>query len=329
MKFLVIGLGSMGKRRIRCLKTLGKVNVVGFDPREDRRQETEKLYHIRTVSKVKSSLIEDIDAFIISTPPDLHTPYLKLAIENNIPAFVEASVLLEDVIDIIKMNDENTFIAPSCTLYYHPIIKEIREIINSNKYGKITNFTYHSGQYLPDWHPWENVKDFYVSNRETGGGREIVPFELTWITQTIGFPEEIKGYFKKTIDFGVEIEDTYAFVLKFKDYLGSMIVDVASRFATRILTLNFEKAQLTWNWDEGAYKIYEADKGRWITFDQPQGINQQGYNKNIVEGMYVEEIEAFVSAIQNPKLYPNTLEKDKEVLKLLNLIEESDGGFKR
>ena len=30
MKFLVIGLGSMGKRRIRCLKYLGYENIIGF-----------------------------------------------------------------------------------------------------------------------------------------------------------------------------------------------------------------------------------------------------------------------------------------------------------
>ena len=38
MKFLVIGLGSMGKRRVRCLQALHYTDIVGFDPREDRRK---------------------------------------------------------------------------------------------------------------------------------------------------------------------------------------------------------------------------------------------------------------------------------------------------
>ena len=42
-----------------------------------------------------------------------------------------------------------------------------------------SGFVYHSGQYLPDWHPWESYKDFYVSNPATGARREIVPFELS------------------------------------------------------------------------------------------------------------------------------------------------------
>ena len=45
MEVLVIGLGSMGKRRIRLLKGFQQVtNIVGVDGREDRRNETtEKL----------------------------------------------------------------------------------------------------------------------------------------------------------------------------------------------------------------------------------------------------------------------------------------------
>ena len=42
MKYLVIGLGSMGKRRVRNLLALGIINVAGFDIRKDRRQETKK-----------------------------------------------------------------------------------------------------------------------------------------------------------------------------------------------------------------------------------------------------------------------------------------------
>ena len=42
MKFLVIGLGSMGKRRVRNLLANGEKSIFGFDLREDRRKETEE-----------------------------------------------------------------------------------------------------------------------------------------------------------------------------------------------------------------------------------------------------------------------------------------------
>ena len=44
MKFLVVGCGSMGKRRMRCLKANGQQDIIAFDTREDRREEVKKLY---------------------------------------------------------------------------------------------------------------------------------------------------------------------------------------------------------------------------------------------------------------------------------------------
>ena len=47
MKFLVVGLGSMGKRRIRCLLALNQKKVAGFDVRKDRRNEASKKYALK------------------------------------------------------------------------------------------------------------------------------------------------------------------------------------------------------------------------------------------------------------------------------------------
>ncbi len=328
MKFLIIGLGSMGKRRIRCLKSLGHKNIYGYDIRKDRQCEAEQIYKIQTISGTNDKILREFDVFIISTPPDIHNKYIKLAINHEKPAFVEASVLLEHVAEIVKYNRKNIFIAPSCTFRFHPVIKDIKNILKSEKYGKITNFTYHSGQFLPDWHPWENVKDFYVSNRRTGGGREIVPFELTWIVDTMGWPSDVKGVFGKTLEVGAEIDDTYAFLLDYKTYFGSIIVDVAARYATRNLILNLEKAQLLWNWNDGALKLFEADSKRWVTFHQPESPVATGYNKNIIENMYIDELSAFIKSINSDFKFPNTLADDLKVLEILDKIERSYGGFK-
>lgn len=327
MTFLVIGLGSMGKRRVRCLQSLQIKKIIGFDPREDRRVEAKSKYGIEVVTSLEDVDLLGCDAIIVSTPPDKHTYYAKIAIDYNKPVFIEASVIKEEVEEIQKYNVNNTFIAPSCTLRFHPVIKDITSIIKEGKYGKITNFSYHSGQFLPDWHPWEKVNDFYVSNRPTGGGREIVPFELTWMVDTIGWPQYVKGYFEKTLDFGANIEDTYAFVMKYPSMVGTVIVDVAARYAVRNLVVNLEKAQIQWKWDDLCFNLYEADSNRWIKYSQPEFHSESGYNKNIGEKMYIDEIQCFINAIFNKMVYPNTICDDIKVLELLNTIENSDGGF--
>ncbi len=330
-KYLVIGLGSMGKRRIRCLLAMGKKEeqIVGLDLRADRREEVEKLYSITTVDDEKLIDFEEIKAVIVSLPPDKHFIGAKIAIDHDKPVFIEASVLTDDVARINDYNNNKVFIAPSYTMAFHPMIKIIKDIIRSERYGKICNFSYHCGQYLPDWHPWEKVTDYYVGNRLTGGAREIVPFELTWIVNLLGFPKEVKGYFRKTTELGCEIEDTYVCSMDFGTFAGSMIVDVVARYAIRNLIVNLEEGQIQWNWDERKVKLYDAKNKNWIFIEQPESVHQANYNVNINENMYVEELSLFLKGIEDSTIYDNDLDKDSKVLKLLNAIEDSDGGFER
>ena len=322
MQFLVIGLGSMGKRRIRCLKRLGFNDIIGYDIRGDRREFAKSKYNIRVVDKLTDNLLQDVDVMIISTPPDKHNEYIKLAIDYKKPAFVEANVILNGLEELNELaKKKNVFIAPSCTLRFHPAIKEIKNIVRSKMFGKITNFTYHCGQYLPDWHPWEDIRNFYVSKRETSGSREMVAFELTWITDVVGYPKKVIGFYGKTIDLGVDIDDTYVIILDFGMCYGAMTIDVVSRYAIRTLLLNMEYGQIQWRWDENVVRLYDAINQRWIHYYYPQGQTVEGYNKNIIEDMYVDELKSFIDAIEGKGNYPHTLDDDIKILKLLYKLE--------
>ncbi|CEO87726.1 Gfo/Idh/MocA family protein [Syntrophaceticus schinkii] len=323
MKFFVVGLGSMGKRRIRCLKALGYDEITGYDPRKDRQDEAKQKYNIDTIDTLEELVIDNIHAVVISTPPDKHNQWIKWALDNRKPCFIEASVIkdgLEELNQIAKGN--GILIAPSCTLTFHPAIKDIKEIVKSGCYGKITNFSYHSGQYLPDWHTYEDVKDYYVSQRETGGTREIVPFELTWLVELMGLPTDVKCFYGETMDVGASIDDTYVIALNFNDNIyGSLIVDVASRYATRSLILNMEKGQIVWRWDDGVVKVYDAINMRWVYYNTPQGETTAGYNKNIIEDMYIDEVKSFIDAVKGVKAFPNTLHEDIQILNILYQAE--------
>ena len=325
---LIIGLGSMGKRRVRNLQSLGIKNIIGFDKREDRRVESAQKYGINVVNSFEEAMANfKIDAFVISLPPDIHHIYMKMAIESSIPAFIEASVVdtaFEAM--IAESKEKGICLAPSCTMFFHPAIKKIAKIVKNGDLGIISNFLYHSGQYLPDWHTYEDVSEFYVSNKDTGGGREIVPFELTWITLVLGFPKRVVGLYKNTIQIkGAEqIDDTYNLLMDYGNSIFNLSVDVVSRYATRRLTINGAKKQLHWNWDDNMIKIYDPESGNWDEIKYETTSAQSGYNKNITEQMYVDEMSAFLKAANNESVFPNSLEHDHKVLKILYAVENSD-----
>ena len=206
MKALVIGLGSMGRRRVRCLQHHGVQAISGLDPRADRRDAAAREYGIAVQAHIEATDLAAFDVIVISTPPDQHHTAMAWAIDAGKPCFVEASVIRAPLPALAeRARQRGVVVAPSCTLRFHPAIRDITEIVRSGRYGKVCNFSYHCGQYLPDWHPWEKVTDYYVSNPATGGAREIVPFELTWLVDALGWPAVAGGLRLRTTDVGAPI----------------------------------------------------------------------------------------------------------------------------
>lgn len=325
MKFLVVGLGSMGKRRIRNLKALGYHSITGFDLKISRCKEAEEKYGVIVFNNWEEIELKTFNIMIISVPPDIHHIYMDISVKNRIPCFVEASVVDYGLAEIHNLSKESgVIVAPSSTMFFHPAIQNIQSILKSGTLGSVTNISYRSGQYLPDWHTYEHVKDFYVSKKETGGGREIVPFELTWITKLFGFPRSVMAYVNKTINIegAEEIDDTYVSMLDYGKYVFTLTVDVTSRCATRILFLNGSEGQLTWDWSNNYVSLYTPKSGwRNISFELIEA--ERGYDKNITEQMYIDELDCFIKTVGQETEFVNCLDLDIKVLNILYSIENS------
>jgi len=73
MKCCIVGLGSMGKRRIRILQQLfPSFSIIGFDTNNARCDETAKLYKIAVFNSFSDILIQNPDAIFICTSPQYH-----------------------------------------------------------------------------------------------------------------------------------------------------------------------------------------------------------------------------------------------------------------
>ncbi|BFU76848.1 Gfo/Idh/MocA family oxidoreductase [Arcobacter sp. 15-2] len=334
MNFLVIGLGSMGKRRVRNLIALGHIdNIAGFDPRSDRTNEA-KEYGIKVFNDFDEAVINSKpDAFLISTPPNLHMKYAYFAAKNNISCFIEASVVDADkILELSKIiEDKNILMAPSCTMRYYPGPRKIKELIENNIIGKVLNYNYHTGQYLPDWHPWEKIEDFYVSNPDTGGAREIVPFELTWLNDIFGDSTPLACVRKKLTDIPANIDDIYHCILEYpNNIIGNLTVEVISRpKAVREFRVIGSEGEIIFSGDTNDVKYINAEMKDWITVSFDTGTVQDGYINP--EEPYINEVKDFVNnvtlAIQGQKTnYSNTLEADYKILQTLYKLEDISEG---
>ncbi|RJX31012.1 MAG: gfo/Idh/MocA family oxidoreductase [Oxalobacter sp.] len=333
MKFLVIGLGSMGKRRVRNLQALNFSNIAGYDLRTDRRQEANEKYGITTYESFEKAISHyKPDALVISTSPAHHMHYAWQGYERDLPCFIEASVVeAENIMGLAKAAESrNVVMAPSCTMRYFPGPKHVKRLLAEGVIGKPLNINYQTGQYLPDWHPWESITEFYVSQRDTGGGREIVPFELTWLDDVFGESEALACVKAKLTDMPADIDDLYHCLIRYPDgVLANITVEVVSRpVATRELRILGTEGELIMSADENCVRYANVKSPEWTRISLGTGTVENGYINP--EEPYIAEMADFVAAVKERKQdrFPNSLKDDWRILQTLYKLEKLAEGVK-
>ena len=324
MKFLVVGLGSMGKRRIRCLLALNQKKIAGFDLRLDRINEVRTKYSIETFNSFNSAINNfRPDVLIISTSPRFHMLYAHLSFKNNLPCFIEASVCnLSKIKELQKKNSiKKLNISPSCTMMFNDGIIKIKEIINRKLIGKVNYINYHVGQYLPDWHPWEK-KGHYVWESDSNGCKELVPFELTWLSNLFGKVKVLNSVNIKLSELPINFNDLSRFSLLFSNkILADITIEVLSRpTSTRELVIVGSKGKIILSSDQKIVKFINTDMLKYKSFPINKGKIIKGYINS--EKPYINEIKAFINSIKFPKKlkFPNSLSHDIRMLETMNKI---------
>lgn len=326
MKVLVIGLGSMGKRRVRNLRALGLTGITGFDPRPDRRAEVEEKYAIATVGDWDTAAALDVDAWVVSTPPDTHVDYAFQAVARGRSFFLEVGVPDPRIGELMAAVAQAGVVgAPSCTMRYFPGPKRVKEILNTGLIGVPRVLTYHFGHYLPDWHPWESYKDFYVSKRSTGACREIVNFDLIWLTDLLGPVDGITAVRGRVGDLDCAIDDVYQTALRFKrGVIGNVLIEVMARPAIRRLWLGGSAGTVEWDHASNTVRLWTAASGGWEAENLAQGQVEASYI--YAEEPYVAEMADFVAAVRGERPWPHPLAAESAVMDLVLALESAGIG---
>ena len=96
MKLLIVGLGSMGKRRARLTKGIdAAIQIVGVDTAEGRRDEALRLgladAAYATIGKAVAA--EHPDAALVCTAPLAHAAVIGELLDHDLPVFTELNLV--------------------------------------------------------------------------------------------------------------------------------------------------------------------------------------------------------------------------------------------
>lgn len=326
MKLLVVGLGSMGKRRINLLKKYFgiRVEIIGLDKNPERRNQVEELYDIGTYFDLGEAIdIEKPSGALICTDPISHADIIMKCLNKNLHVFTELNLLKDrylEIIDTAKKNRLELFL--SSTFIYRNEIDYIRTELKSS--SQKVHYRYHVGQYLPDWHPWESYKDFFVNNKRTNGCREIFAIELPWILKTFGKVNKLQIIRDNISNLELDYPDSYIVLLEHENgSKGVLNVDIVSRKPIRSLEIYSEKIHLFWEGTPNSLKKYNVENKETIDIETYLSIDKDNrYSENIIENAYVEELNIFINkvlGVENLEKY--TFDDDLYTLELIDKIE--------
>ena len=332
MNIVVIGLGSMGKRRIRLLiqyiekevQDEKEWKVIGVDLSRERRKECNNLYGIATYPSLNEALNQTfIDCAVISTSPHTHAEIIKECLENNLHIFSELNLLKNGYDQNIELAEERKRILfLSSTFMYRNEIQYIKEVVQRDKFHGI--YRYHVGQYLPEWHPWENYKDFFVGRRDTNGCRELFAIELPWLADTFGEIKAIHSIHCKVSNLEIDYDDSYQVLIEHSSgVMGSLTIDIVTPLAGRELEILSEDFYIGWKGTPDTLTEFDKETGLLKNISLYDRVeHKEGYNQFVVENAYYDELVNFINSVQQLENSRYSFEKDRKILEWIDQIEK-------
>lgn len=321
MRLLVVGLGSMGKRRARLAMHLG-CNVSGVDKSPTRCREAEAL-GVQTFASLEDALAGGgFAAALVCTAPLSHAAIIARLLDAGLPVFSEINLVSDGYRQLIeKAKTAGLPLFLSSTMLYRGEIEYITETVHNT--NNICNYIYHIGQYLPDWHPWENYKDFFVGDKRTGGVREILGIELPWLTQCFGEAKPLCVQKSRLSSLEIDYPDSSLIVLSHASgATGVLAVDVVCPKAVRNLEVYGEGTQLFWEGNPVSLYRYDAEARERLPVNTYASFEQDArYSDNIVENAYVDELLNFFGVLKGSEAPRWSFEQDQKVIDLIEAIE--------
>lgn len=317
-KVLIAGFGSIGRRHYQNLKLSGLSDFAFYrtdkSTLDDSQIEGYPVFH-----DLKKALEYDPDLVVVSNPTAFH---LDVAIPA---AYQGADILLEKpisdslarIIDLRQAVEESgSKVLVGFQFRFHPGLKLIHNWLNEDLLGEILFVRAHWGEYLPDWHPWEDYRESYSAKQNLGGGVVLTlshPIDyLMWIFGEIKSLSAAAG--EKNI-LGLEVEELVNINLRFESgLLADVHLNYLEQPPRHTLEILGSLGQVSWDYQTGVLKRYLNQQKEWELYPLPEGFTRND--------LFLSEIDHFLRVSKNEEAPVCSLEDGVMVQKVLMEIKQ-------
>lgn len=305
---LVFGAGSIGERHINNLLHLGCKDIVVYRQRN---------LPLRNVDSSKIRVITDLDEIpalspdvaFVTSPTAQHLLQTTYCLKQGIPVLVEKPLShtlagLSELKDLIL--EKNTLLQVGYMMRFHPLIQKVKKATEDKTWGNLIGFRSYWGEYLPQWHPWEDYRTSYAARKELGGGASLtLSHDIDLANWIAGTPVSLyHTVFNTRSLLEVNVESGADINLKYENGItGHVHLNFFQKVAKREYQFEYDDASVTIDFFKAELTVR--------TVDHTETISVKDFDRN---DLFIEQTKAFYALIGSAD----------QTAHALNQVEESE-----
>lgn len=221
---LIVGVGSIGERHLRCFHATGRARVSFVEISDTLRTTIATRYGAPGFADLDAALAQQPQAAVVATPANLHVSMATTLAAAGLHPLIEKplATAIEGVDRLAAIVRERQLVAAVAYVYRcFPALAAMREALLSGKFGRPVELVAVCGQNFPTYRP--AYRETYYTSRATGGGaiQDALTHLLNAGEWLVGPIDRLVADAAHRVLAGVEVEDTVHLLARHGDVLAS------------------------------------------------------------------------------------------------------------
>lgn len=293
-KYLIVSLGSIGRRHLANLRALcpdAQIGVLRLHAADTGAAVPAGADH--QFFSLSQALAFAPSAAIVAGPASTHLDVATALASAGTALLVEkpladTSAGLASLLATCAQADIPLMVGYN--LRFLPSLMECKRLLDSGAIGRVRGVRAEVGQYLPDWRPGTRYQENVSARRELGGGALLeLSHEIDYLYWMFGMPARVSARGGRYSELEIDVEDMVELCLEYEDpaRLVNIHLDFLQRSPSRSCKFIGDQGTLVWNGITDRIDLFSAGEGTWKHID-----NQAQSDRN---GMYLAELRHFLN----------------------------------
>lgn len=299
---LIVGVGSIGERHLRCFQATGRAEVAFVEINDTLRATISQRYGVRGFSDLKDAIVDRPDLSpskargatlaVVATPANRHIEIATRLAEANFHLLIEKplSTSTDDIEQLVRIVNERGLVVGVAYVYRcFPALAAMRDALLSRRFGQPVEIVAVSGQNFPTYRP--AYRDTYYTDHATGGGaiQDALTHVLNAGEWLVGRIERLVADAAHRVLDGVTVEDTAHVLTRQGEVLSSYSLNQHQAPNESTITVICERGTVRW----------ESHNQRWQWMIRPdEPWQNEPFEPQPRDAVFITQAHRFLDSVE-------------------------------